>query len=140
MGKTSENFKKYFITYLIYFLIFLAVGATVFLVFFFVQNQTMIASINGTGIAFAILVACGGFSWLARMGAFDTMSYGFNQMFASMFSKEPNKYNDMAAYKEDKNTKRSASASTFVAIFVSAIPFALAFIALEIAKAVIYQY
>ena len=138
MGKAQENFRKYFKTYLIYFIIFVAIGVAVFLTFFFVQNQTIVASLNGSGIAFAVLAACGGFSWLARAGAFDTMSYGFSQMFASMFGKEANKYNDMVAYKESKNTKRTSSASTYLSIFAASIPFLIAFVVLEIVKSTLY--
>ena len=138
MGKAGENFKKYFKTYLIYFIIFLVIGVGVFLGFFFGQNRTIVASLNGSGIAFAILAASGGLSWLARMGAFDTMSYGFKQMFGSMFGKEANKYNDMAAYKEDKNTKRTSSASVYFSIFAASVPFLIAFVVLEIVKHALY--
>lgn len=138
MGKVRENFRKYFKTYLIFFFIFFIVGVAIFLTFFFVQNQTIVASLNGSGVAFAFLAASGGFSWLSRAGAFDTMSYGFSQMFASMFGKEANKYNDMAAYKEDKNTKRTSSASTFLSIFAAGIPFLIAFVVLEIVKSTMY--
>ena len=138
MGKASENFKKYFKTYLIYFIIFFVVGVGVFLAFFLAQNRTIVASLNGSGVAFAVLAACGGLSWLSRMGAFDTMSYGFSQMFASMFGKEANKYNDMVAYKEDKNTKRTSSASAFLSIFAAGIPFLIAFVVLEIVKSTMY--
>ena len=134
MKKIIDNIRKYFITYLITFIVSSLIGIGIFLTFYFVQEQSLIGSINGTSIAFATLFGVSILLWLGRLGAFDTMSYGFKQMFASMFAKNPNKYNDFVSYKDEKNMKRSASAKLyFVMMFVSFI-FLIAFLVLEIVK------
>ena len=138
MSKVSEHIKKYFLNYLISFVIGLVVGVAIFLIVYYVQNQTLVAALNGTGIAFASIIALAGMSALARAGAFDTFSYGFTQMFSSMFSKEANKYHDMVAYKEEKNTKRSSSAKTYYSLLLASLFFLIAFIILEIVKSNIH--
>ncbi len=138
MGKAVDNFKKYFKDYTIAFFIALLVGVAIFLTFYFVQNQTMVGSINGTGVAFAALFGVGAFSWLGRAGAFDTLTYGFTQAYTSMFSKQANKYNDMVAYKDEKNTKRRNSPNLYFSFFAASILFLIAFITLEIVKSTIF--
>lgn len=139
MKKIIENIRKFLKIYVITFLISSLIGLGIFLTFYFVEGQTMTGSINGTGVAFISLLGIGILLWIGHLGAFDTMSYGFKQMFTSMFNKEANKYNDFVAYKDDKNSKRKVSSKYyFVMMFVSII-FLIAFIALEIAKSSIYN-
>ena len=134
MGKAIDNFKKYFKQYLIAFVISMVIGAGLFLTLFFVYGQKLLGALNGTGITFAVLIGVGTMVWVTRAGMFDSMSYGFNQMFSSMFSKSPNKYNDFVKYKEDRETKRRNSPNLYFSILLSGLLFAIAFVVLEIVK------
>ena len=139
MKKLFANIVKYFKVYLIVFLISVAIGLGIFLTFYFVQNQTLVGAINGTGVSFISLFGIATLIWIGNHGAFDSMSYGFKQMFTSMFNKSANKYNDFATYKEETNEKRKQSPKFyFVMLFVS-ILFLIAFGVLEIVKFSIYQ-
>lgn len=138
MGKIIENIKKNLKTYSIALIISLLVGVAVFLIFFFVQNQTIAASLNGTGIAFAILFGGATLILLQTLGAFDTFSFGFKQVASSMFGKDANKYNDYAQYKEDKRSVRSNAPKTYIAVYLASLLFLIAFIFLEIYKANLY--
>ncbi len=134
MGKAIDNFKKYFKQYLITFIVSMIIGAGLFLSLFFVYGQKLLGALNGTGITFAVLIGAGTMVWVTRAGMFDSMSYGFNQMFSSMFSKNPNKYNDFVKYKEDRETKRRNSPNLYLSILLSGLLFAIAFVILEIVK------
>lgn len=133
MSKFILSVKKHYKAFIIYGLIDIVIGLSIFLVFYFAINvKTFIGAIDGTGVAGAILLAVFIFVWLSRNGAFDTMSYGFSQLFSSMFGKKANKYNDFAGYKENKNIKReAASYAYFMHLFISLL-FFIAFAVLEI--------
>lgn len=132
MSKFRDNFRKYRKTYIFTFVISFLVGIAVFCLYFFLNGYFVISALNGVSIAAVVLVALGGLMWVQSQGAFDTISYGFRQMFSSFFSKTPNKYNDMYSYKQAKIEKRDSSPKTFFAILFAAAVFALAIIALEI--------
>lgn len=134
MKKIIEDIKKYFKVYLITFLISVLIGSGIFLTFYFVEGQTITASINGTSVAFAGLLGISILLWVGRLGAFDTMSYGFKQMFASMFAKEANKYNDFVSYKDDKSIKRKSSSKYYFVMMIVSLIFLIAFGILEIVK------
>ena len=133
------NIKKYPRLYLITLVIGLVLGFGIFCIFYFwFSHQKIIGALNGTGVAGAILLAFFGFGWLARNGAFDTISYGFNQMFSSMFGRKANKYNDMVDYKEQKNTKREAGPTAYVSFLFSGLLYLIAFSVLEIVYHILY--
>ena len=138
MGKIADNFRKHLITYIISFVVALLIGVAIFLVFYFVQNATLVGYMNGTGVAFGALFGVGTLMWLSKAGAFDTLSYGFTQAFASMFNKDANKYNDMVAYKEDKENTRKASANIHFPFWIASLLFLIAFVAILIYRSVIY--
>ena len=123
---------KHKVAYIVSAVIALAIGAAIFLTFFFVQEMELIGAVNGVSVAFIALVAAGAFIWLGKAGAFDTMSYGFKQMFTSFFAKEANKYNDFAEYKNEKNELRQSSAKVYFIFFIVAFFFGIAVIVLEI--------
>ena len=138
MSKFKDNFRKYLKTYLSAGGISLGVGLLVFFLYFFIQHMTYVAALNGTGMAFVILFAAGVLVWLSKEGAFDTISFGFKQMFTSWFNKEANKYNDFVGYRDEKNSKRLASSNIhFVFLMISAL-FLIAFGIIEIIKYSIY--
>ena len=134
MKKIIEDIKKNFKIYAITFLISSLIGIGIFLTFYFVEEQSFSGSLNGTSVAFASLFGISILLWIGRMGAFDTMSYGFKQMFASMFAKDANKYNDFMSYKDEKNTKRKASTKYYFVMMLVSFIFLITFIILEIVK------
>ena len=84
MSKFILSVKKHYKAFIIYGLIDIVIGISIFLVFYFAINvKTFIGAIDGVGVAGAILLAAFIFVWLSRNGAFDTMSYGFSQLFSS---------------------------------------------------------
>lgn len=133
MKKLIENFKKYRIAFIVTSIVALAIGTTIFFVFYFALNkQTFIGALNGTGVAGVVLVSFFVLAWLSRAGAFDTISYGFGQMFTSMFARKANKYNDFADYKEQKNTKREVDSLSYFSYLFVGVLFLIAFGILEI--------
>lgn len=133
MKKLIESIKKYPKSFIITAVVDVILGAAVFLVFYFALNkQTIIGALNGTGVAGIVLVCVFGLAWLSRNGAFDTISYGFGQMFTSMFARKANKYNDFADYKEQKNTKREVASLSYFSHLAVGILFLLSFAILEI--------
>ena len=137
--KFKEHVLKHLKTYIITLVISLIVGATIFLLYYFLQEQTLYGAMNGVGVAGAILLGVGLLCLVARLGAFDTMSYGFRQLFSSMFSKDANRYNDMVEYKEAKDVTRKNASHYYVIMMIVSILFFIAYIALSIYRANIYK-
>ena len=138
MSKFTDNVKKYLKTYLFTAAISFVIGVVVFLLYYFLRDRTLIAAIDGVTMAGIILLGGGLLCLVAHFGAFDTMSYGFRQMFTSMFAKEANKFNDMAEYKEDRNKKRAASSHYYYVMMIVSLLFFITLIALEIYKSTLY--
>ena len=138
MGKITDNIKIHLKTYIIVTIASLIVGAIIFCLYFFLKEKTLVAALDGTGMAGVILLGAGLLCILSRFGAFDTMSYGFKQLFTSMFAKEANKYHDMVEYKEEQDKKRKTSSHYYVPMMLVSLLFFLAFIALEIYKTQLY--
>ena len=139
MKKLFLDIKKHPLAYILALVISIVVGFGIFCIFYFwLRQQTIVGAIDGTGVAGAFLIAAFCLSWLARNGAFDTISYGFNQMFASMFNKEANRYNDMVEYKEQKNISRANSSMYHFAILLIGVLYLIAFAVLEIYFHVLY--
>lgn len=133
MKKLFLDIRKHPTSYIVTSLISVAIGFLFFAIFYFwLGEQKLVGAINGTGVAGAVLVAVFGLAWLGRNGAFDTFSYGFNQMFSSMFNKKANRYNDMVEYKDEKNKKREASGLYYFSFLFVGILYFLVFAALEI--------
>lgn len=134
MGKFVNHIRKYLKVYLITAFVSLAVGVGIFCLYYFLRDRTLLAAIDGVTMAGVILLGVGLLCLLGRFGAYDTMSYGFKQMFASMFAKEANKYNDMSEYKEEKRIKRESSSYYYVVMMIVSLLFFIAFAILEIYK------
>ena len=139
MKKLFLDIRKHSISYIVGTLVALAVGFSLFAIFYFWFTPfTMVGAINGTGVAGAVLVAFFGLAWVSRQGAFDTLSYGFSQMFASMFNKQANRYNDMVEYKEQKNISRAQSSMYYFTFLLVGFLHFIAFAILEIILHTLY--
>ena len=69
---------------------------------------------------------------LSRFGAFDTFAYGFKQLGAMMFSKNPAKYDDMIDYRNKKNEERKSKPKYYFAMLIVGVIFLIATIVLQI--------
>lgn len=134
MNKFKEHMIKFKKAYLLSFGISSVAGVAVFLIFYFTSGQTLLGALNGTGVAGVLLLGAGGLCLLARLGAFDTMSYGFRQWFSAMFAREANKYNNMSDYKDQKTKERAKASYYYYVIMIVSLFFFIAFIILEIVK------
>lgn len=134
MKRFIAHLIKFRKTYIVTFFVASIIGIGIFLAYYFVQKQSLTAKLNGTGVAGVVLIAIGALCYVAHLGAFDTFSYGFNQLFTSWFNKKANKYNDMMEYKDTKNQKRAASSRYYLVIALVGVIFLIAFAALEIYK------
>lgn len=119
------NIKKHPIAYIVTFIIGLLLGLVPVITLYFVENRSLHGAYNGAGYAFLGILFFGALMWLANMGTYDIMTYGFSQMFTSMFSKNPNKYNDFVSYKEEKNKKRDFAPRYYVAFLFAAVVYAI---------------
>ena len=139
MRKLIDNIRVHYKAYLITLLVSAVVGVGIFLIFYFVGKQTLVASIDGTGVTFMILFGISILLLIGQFGAFDIFVYGTKQMFAGMFSKNPNKYNDYASYREERYAKREKSPKIYFAIMLVSFLFLIVFAILEIIKFSIYH-
>ena len=136
MSKFTESFKKYWMKYLIAFFISFLVGATIFLLLFFLSKNkmTLVGALNSSAISFVILFSFAILAFVGSTGMFDSLSYGFSQLGHSMFGKKANQLHDFNEYKQNKNAKRMVTPRFWVAMLFSSIPFGVAIIVLEIVK------
>ena len=110
------KFRKFWKNYLITFVVSLAIGVGIFCAYFFSNTRNLIFASNGTALAGVILICLGGLCFVAYEGFFDFFSYGFKQLFSSIFGRIPNENNDFAGYKESKNLVRVKRSKYFVII------------------------
>ena len=113
-------------------LIAVAIGAGIFLLYYYIRGAKLINAVNGFALTTIVLFSSATFMVLARFGAFDTFSYGFKQLFSSMFGKDANRYNNMADYKQEKYDERKSKQKLFIAVYVVTALFAVGLIIFEI--------
>ena len=102
MKRAFEQIKKHWLENLIIFLISLVVGVAIFLIYFFLRNRTFISAVDGMTIGGLFVLLSGFLAWMAHLGMFDMVSFGFIQLGHVLFSKDPRKGGDFADYKENK--------------------------------------
>lgn len=130
-AKKIKRIKEDIIT----FVISLGVGGIIFLIYFLLNKDRygeISAGCNATILSAIILVSSGVLVWLSRLGAFDTFAYGFKQLGSSIFSKNPQKYNNMVEYKQDKYEKRKEKTNYYLFIILAGLLFGVATLILEI--------
>ena len=132
MKKALDQIKLHWRLNLITFLIALAVGVAIFLVFFFTRGQTIIAAIDGLALGGMVVLVSGLLYWFSYLGAFDFVAFGFKQFGAMLFSKDPRKAGYFYDYQEDKRQKRLNSSYNFFAIMAAGLLILLALLVLEI--------
>ena len=112
----------------------LAVGALIFLLYFFlnVEGRTLKTACNGCALAAGVLICAGFLVWLNRLGAFDTFAYGFIQLGTMMFGKNPIKRDSLSDYKENRREKRKDKSKYYFVIMIAGGLFLIALAVLEI--------
>ena len=138
MSKFSENFKKNLTTYIVTTIIAFLVGVAVFLLYFFLTYKDLYSAVNASFITSAVLLGGGLLIWVSEQGTFDSLVYGFKQMFTFTFNKKANKLNDYGAYKQEKNAKRADAPKIFLCFIAASLIFIIALIVLEIAYHINY--
>lgn len=126
------KFKKFWKVYLVTFFISLAVGAGIFCAFFFSGERTPLSALNGTGFSAMILLCLAGLMFVAREGFFDFAAYGFKQMGAMIFTKQPTQYSDYPGYKIYKEESRKGKSYYFVIVLIVSALIFVAYLVLRI--------
>ena len=110
----------------------LVIGAGIFCLVFFLKSKTLVDACNAASLAGVILIFLGLIALVNHLGAFDTIAFGFRQMGASMFAKDPRSAGTFAEYKEHKNELRASRKPTFLALICVGILFILIYVVLQI--------
>lgn len=132
MNKAFRQIKKYWKINLITFIIGFVIGVVIFCLIFFLRERTLGDAVNGTSIGGVSILFVGLLMWVSHLGAFDTITFGFRQLFSAVFSKDPIRDGTYADYKEDKAEKRSNSSYNFVAMIAAGLTIMIAVLVLEI--------
>ena len=132
MKRAFEQFRKYWLTNLITFLISLVLGAVIFCLIFFLRGQTLIAAVDGITLAAVTVLFLGLLFWMHHLGAFDTFVFGFKQLGSMMLSKNPRRDGTYAEYREKKTETRNNSSFNFIAIIFAGLLLSIAVLVLDI--------
>ena len=132
MNKVFNQIKKYWKVNLITFIIALVMGVTIFCLFFFLRDRTIVAAIDGVAVGGVSLLFLGLLMLVSHLGAFDTFAFGFKQLGSMLFAKDPKKDGNYHDYKENKAEKRSDSSYNFVMMMAAGLLMLLAVPILEI--------
>ena len=132
MGKLFTQLKKYWLSNLVTFLVSLALGAALFLTYFFLREGTLVDAIDAAAVAGMFVVLSGLLSFMGFLGVFDMVAFGFKQLGSTMFAKNPRRDGTYQDYKQVKADKRADSSYYFVPIIVAGMLYLIAFLVLEI--------
>ena len=132
MNRALEQIKKHWLTNLITFIISLVIGVGIFLAMFLTGSGTIIAAINGVTLGGLVVLAMGLLYWLAFLGAFDFVAFGFKQFGAMLFSKDPRKAGHYPEYQEGRKQKRLNSSYNFFVMMLAGLLILIALPVLEI--------
>lgn len=132
MNKIFNQIKKYWKVNLVTLIVAIVVGVTIFCLFFFLREMTIVAAVDGVAVAGVSLVFLGLLMWVSHLGAFDTFAFGFKQLGSMLFAKDAKRDGSYSDYKENKAEKRSDSSYNFVTMIAAGTLFLLALPVLEI--------
>ena len=132
MRKVLERMRQYWKVNLMAFLISLGIGAIIFCLFYFLNNQTIVSAVNGAAVGAVVVFSLGVLSWLAHLGAFDTFSFGFKQLGSMIFARDARRDGSFPEYKENKRLKREETSYYFLSMLLAAIVLSIVLIVLEI--------
>lgn len=132
MKRVFEQIKKHWITNLVTFIISLMLAALIFCLIFFIKDPTLGGATYAMGFAAVIILLLGLLFWMAHLGTFDMVSFGFKQMGSMLFAKDARRDGSFADYRADKQKSRENSSYNFVAIIAASILLLIALVVLEI--------
>ena len=132
MANFIRQFKKYWLTNLITFLVSIAVGIGLFCLVFFTRERSLIAAIDAATFGSLIVLLFGLLDMVAHFGVFDMFAFGFKQLFSMFFGKDPLKQGHYQDYVSDKTEKRNNSSYNFVSIIAAGLLLSISIIVLEI--------
>ena len=92
----------------------------------------MIDAIDGATLGGLIVLLFGLLMMVAHFGAFDFIVFGFKQLIALMFAKDPKKHGQFTDYRDGMTQKRDASSYNFIAVIFAGLLLSIAIIVLEI--------
>lgn len=130
--------KKFWKIYVVWLVISIALGVGIFLGFYLGNNKSMQGALNGTSFSGIILLCLAGLCIIGREGFFDIFAYGFKQMGAMIFTKDPNSLKDFPGYKEDKKNIRKFGSKYYYVIAIVGLLFMIAFVILRIKASSMY--
>ena len=132
MKRVFEQFKKHWIMNLVTFIISLMIAALIFCLMFFIRDNSFGGAVSATGLAAIVILLLGLLSWMAHLGAFDTVAFGFKQLGSMLFAKDARRDGTYADYRAEKTKKRDNSSYNFIAIILAGLLLTIALIVLEI--------
>lgn len=132
--KEKERRRQAFFADLISGGIALAIGALIFLLYFFLneEGRNLKTACNGTALAGGLVLGAGLLIWLTRLGAFDTFAFGFIQLGTSLFGRNPLKRETLVEYKQKRVEKRKEKTKYYFVIMIVGGLFLVALVVLEI--------
>ena len=132
MNKALIQIKKHWKTNLITFIIGIVIGIAIFCLMFFLRTMCLKDAVDGTSIGAVSVLFAGLLMWVSHLGSFDTIAFGFKQLFSSVFAKNPLRDGTLSDYKEEKSEKRSNSSYNFVSMIAAGLILLIPVIVLEI--------
>lgn len=133
MKRAFHQIRKHWVTNLVAAIISLGVFAGIFCwVFFSRYNEQIVAAVDGATFGTMAVLLFGLLSWVAHLGAFDMVAFGFKQLFSSLFAKKANRDGQFPDYKQAKTEKRINSSYAFVSIIFVGLLCSISIIVLEI--------
>ena len=140
MKKVFIQIRKHWITNLVALGITLMIFVGIFCAVFFTRtNKGLVAAIDATTYGGLGVLVAGLFAWLAHMGTFDLISFGFRQLGSIMFAKDPRKDGGYHEYRQEKLKKRDDSSYSFlIMIAVGLLAFLAVMVMLIIMNILIY--
>ena len=124
--------RRHWLYNLITLFISLAIGAGIFLLYFFLRNRAFIDAVNGMTIGAMVVSLSGVLAWLSFLGAFDTFAFGFKQLGSMLFAKDARRDGSYSDYRDSKREKRNNSTYNFIAIIAAGLILLIAVLVLEI--------
>ena len=101
MKRAFHQIRKHWVTNLVAAIISLGVFAGIFCwVFFSRINEEIVAAVDGATFGTMAVLLFGLLSWVAHLGAFDMVAFGFKQLFSSLFAKKANRDGEFPDYKQ----------------------------------------
>ena len=132
MKRAFEQVRKHWITNLVTFIISLMVAALIFCLMFFLRDRSFSDAVSAVGMAAIVVLLLGLLFWMAHLGAFDMVSFGFKQMGSMLFAKDARRDGNYSDYRAEKAEKRDSSSYNFIAVIFAGILLVIALIVLEI--------